>query len=142
MAQLHSLIRLRRHELDEKRKILADLNKELEHLYARKQKLLDDLAREKDLAAVDMDCARHFPNFLNRTMQQVDALNTAIQSKLLEIQAATLVVQEAYLEAKKLEIAQENRDKAEAERLQKIEDAQMDEIGLEGFRRHTKEESA
>lgn len=136
MAKLHSLIRLRRHELDEKRKILAERNKELEALQDNKQRLLDNLAHEKNLAAVDLECARHFPQFLSRIMHQVDELSTQIQFKMSEVQAATLVVQEAYLEAKKLEIAQENRDKAEDERLQKIDNAIMDEIGIENFRRH------
>jgi hypothetical protein len=40
---------------------LAELNTELERLQMFRQKTIDDLAREKNLAAVDLECARHFP---------------------------------------------------------------------------------
>lgn len=136
MAKLHSLIRFKRHELDEKRQILAKLNDALEDLRARKQKLLDDLAREKNLAAVDVEIARSFGPYLNRTLEQCAALDDDIHQKLREIQAATHVVQDAYLEVKKLEITQEKRDQEEDDRLKRIETNTLDDIGIEGFRRN------
>lgn len=139
MAKLHSLIRFKRHELDEKRQVLAKLNEALEALKNRKQKLLDDLAREKNLAAVDVDIARSFGPYLNRTLELCDALDGEIHQKMQEIQAATHVVQDAFLEVKKLEITQERRDEQEKERLQKIETNTLDDIGLEGFRRNQDE---
>lgn len=140
MAKLHSLIRFKRHELDEKRQILAKLNDALEGLRGRKQKLLDDLAREKNLAAVDVEIARSFGPFLNRTLDACAALDDAIHQKLREIQAATHVVQDAYLEVKKLEITQEKRDQEEENRLQRIETNTLDDIGLESFRRNQAEQ--
>lgn len=140
MAKLHSLIKFQRHELDEKRKILLALNAELEQLQDEKQKILDDLAREKNLAAVDLECARHFPLYLGRMMKKIENLDAAIQSKMLEIHAATHVVQEAFLEVKKLEVAQANRDKEEADHLQRVETTMLDDIGIETFRRKQGEE--
>ena len=107
MAKLHSLIKFKRHELDEKREILARLNDELEGLRNRKQRLLDELAREKNLAAVDIETARSFGPYLNKTLARVAAFDEEIHAKYLEVQAATHVVQDAYLEVKKLEITQE-----------------------------------
>lgn len=135
MAQLHSLIRFKKHELDEKREILAKLNEELSQLQERKRKLLDDLAREKNLAAVDIDIARSFGPFLNKALAQIADMDDLIRDKQQEIQAATMVVQEAYLEVKKLEITQEKRDAEENARVKRIETNTLDDIGLESFRR-------
>ena len=140
MAKLHSLIRFQRHELDEKRKILLELNNQLELLQNEKQKNLDDLSREKNLAAVDIECARHFPLYLGRMMAKIEKIEQAIQSKLLEIHAATHVVQEAFLEVKKLEVAQANRDQAEEAHQKKVETNILDDIGIETFRRNKGEE--
>lgn len=139
MAQLHSLIRYKRHELDEKRKILSTVNAELEFLIGTKKKKLDDLAREKNLASVDIDIARTFGPYLNKTLEQCDELDVMIGEKQQEVQAATIVVQEAYLEVKKLEVTQEKRDEAEADRVDRIESITLDDIGIEGFRRRQDE---
>ena len=141
MAKLHSLIRYRRHDLDEKRRILADLNTELERLQMHRQKTIDDLAREKNLAAVDLECARHFPAYLSKMTEQIELQNQVIAFKVREVQAATHVVQEAYLEVKKLEITQERRDKEESDRINKIESDTLDEIGLQSFRRNQEEKN-
>ena len=135
MAKLHSLIKFKRHELDEKREVLAQLNDQLEALKRKKQQLLDDLAREKNLAAVDIDVARSFGPYLNKTLARCADMDIEIQEKYLEVQAATHVVQEAFLEVKKLEITQEKRDDEENTRIKKIEASTLDEIGMESFRR-------
>lgn len=142
MAKLHSLIRFKRHELDEKRQILARLNDALEQLRASKKKLLDDLAREKNLAAVDVEIARSFGPYLNRTLEQCAALDDEIHQKLREIQAATHVVQDAYLEVKKLEITQEKRDQEEENNLKRMETNTLDDIGIESFRRNSETSDA
>jgi flagellar FliJ protein len=139
MAKLHGLIRFRRHDLDEKRRILAELNSELERLQMFRQKTIDDLAREKNLAAVDLECARHFPAYLDKMTKQIELQDQVIAFKTSEVQAATHVVQEAYLEVKKLEITQERRDQEEADRIKKIEGDTLDEIGLQAFRKNQEE---
>jgi flagellar biosynthesis chaperone FliJ len=136
MAKLHGLIKYRRHTLDEKRRILSDLKTELETLENYKARLLSDLEREKNLAAVDLESARHFPLFLKKVKNQISDLDEMIAFKASEIQAATLVVQEAYLEVKKLEITQERSDQVETDRLNRLESIDLDEMGLEAFRRH------
>lgn len=139
MAKLHSLIRFKRHELDDKRKILAVLNTELEVLLQTKKTILEDLAREKNLASVDIEVARSFGLYLNRTLTRCDDLDQEIAEKQQEVQAATVVVQEAYLEVKKLEVTQEKRDQVEDDRIARIEAITLDDIGIEGFRRRQEE---
>lgn len=140
MAKLHSLIRYSRHTLDEKRRVLAELTEQLEQLKAHRQKMLDELEHEKNLAAVDIECARNFPQYLKKVMSMVADFDNWIAEKAREVQAATHVVQEAYLEVKKLEITQERRDQQEADRIKKIEGDTLDEIGLQSFRRKQEEQ--
>src|SRR5690606_2206522 len=135
MAKLHNLIKYRRHTLEEKRKMLAILNTELEVLRAEKKTLLDKLAAEKNLAAVDVDIARNFGIYLNRVLRECGELELKISQKLEEVQAATHVVQDAYLEVKKLEVTQDRRDQEEEDRLDRIEVNTLDEIGIENYRR-------
>jgi hypothetical protein len=139
MAKLHSLIKFKRHELDEKRRILAELNLQLDILQQRKKKLLADLAHEKDLAAVDIEIARNFGLYLQRMKAEQEVLDEKIHNKTQEVQAATVIVQEAYLDAKKFEITQEKRDQEEEDRLNKIDSDNMNEIGIENFRRKDNE---
>jgi len=47
MADLKSLIRLRKHEVDEKQKILSELYRQIEALENRKNSLLEKLAHER-----------------------------------------------------------------------------------------------
>jgi flagellar protein FliJ len=135
MAKLHSLIKFHRHDLEEKRKALAVLNAALENLRNEKKKILDQLNAEKNPAAVDVDVARNFGVYLNRVLKECAALDKKISDKLDEIQAATHVVQDAYLEVKKLEITQDKRDQEEEDRLDRIEVNTLDDIGIETFRR-------
>jgi flagellar FliJ protein len=135
MAKLHSLIKFQRHDLEEKRKRLAVLNAELENMRNQKKNILDKLNAEKNLAAVDVDVARNFGVYLNRVLKECAVLDKKIADKLDEIQAATHVVQDAYLEVKKLEVTQDKRDQEEEDRLDRIEVNTLDEIGLETFRR-------
>jgi flagellar FliJ protein len=73
--------------------------------------------------------------------QQIELQDQVIAFKMSEVQAATHVVQEAYLEVKKLEITQERRDKEESDRIKKIESDTLDEIGLQAFRRNQEEKN-
>jgi hypothetical protein len=135
MAKLHSLIRFKRHELDEKRRILAELNLQLDVLQQRKRKMLDDLQREKNLAAVDIEIARNFGLYLERMRVEQEALDIRIREKMHSVQAATVIVQDAFLDVKKVEITQERRDQEEEDRLGKIETSILNDIGIENFRR-------
>jgi flagellar FliJ protein len=139
MAKLHSLIRLNRHNLDERRRVLKELQAQQDMLKQHKQHTLDALAHEKQLAANDLESAKHFPLYLQRVMVQVDALEQAIQQKQLEIHTAAHLLQEAFMDLKKLEVTQERRDQDEINRLNKLESDIMDEIGITGFIRKQQE---
>ncbi len=139
MAKLHGLIRLRDHELDEKRRILAELNDAVTSLENQKNAHLQSLEREKKLVEEDATAAQHIANFIDRTLKECDRIDQKIAILMVEVEKATDAVREAFLELKRLQVTQDQRDKKEAKRLAKLERDILDEIGLDQFQRQRNE---
>ena len=135
MADLKGLIRLRRHELDERRRALGELNAKVEALNQRRQDVLRKLEKEKNLAAVDINAAQGFGQYLNGALNTCRALDDEIERIMVDVEKATDIVREAFMEVKKLELTQENRDKEAEELMAKLETAELDEAGLNAHRR-------
>jgi flagellar export protein FliJ len=140
MAKLGSLIRLKKHELDQYRQALTALQDKLARQQEEKDALLRQLEAEKNLAAVDIDAARNFNAYLQRSLEQLKDMERAIHQTTEDIYAARRVVQEGYLELKKIEITEERRAEAEAAVIAKKDADQLDEVGLNSFRRHHADE--
>ena len=147
MAELHGLIRLREHELEECRRDLGRLNEQRTALENRKKDRLDRLKQEKKLAACQFNEDRVNEDrvnesrvgdiglFIEQTLKACDQLDRQVAQLLPEIEAATDAVREAFLELKRLQITQERRDAVETARLKKLEREVLDEIGLQSFQR-------
>lgn len=138
MADLKGLIRLRRHELDEKRRILGELNAQIEALNDRRQNVLKKLEKEKNLAAVDINAAQGFGQYLNGALNTCKEIDKNIEKVMVHVEKATDIVREAFMEVKKLELTQENRDKEAQKKQAKKETADLDEAGLTSHRRNNK----
>ncbi len=135
MADLTGLIRLRRHELDEKRRELGELNAKVEALHQRRRDILAKLEKEKNLAAVDINAAQGFGQYLNGALNTCRDLDAEIERVMVDVDKATDVVREAFMEVKKLELTQENREKEAEDLMAKLETAELDEAGLNAHRR-------
>jgi flagellar FliJ protein len=136
MAKLSGLIRLKKHELDQYRQALAVLQDKLNGYQERKDGLLRQLEQEKNLASVDMDAARNFNAFLQISLDRLQEMERDIHLVQQEIQAARRVIQDAYMEVKKLDITEENRAQAERDELNRKISNELDDIGLTGFMRN------
>lgn len=136
MAKLSGLIRLKKHELDQYRQALAALQDKLNGHQERKDHLLRQLEQEKNLASVDMEAARNFNAYLQSSLAKLQDLERAIHDVQQEIQAARRVIQDAYMEVKKLDITEENRAQAERDELNRKISNELDDIGLTGFMRN------
>ena len=136
MAKLSGLIRLKKHELDQYRQALANLQEKLAQQQNAKDNMLVQLEQEKNLASVDMDAARNFNAYLQRSLQRLQEMERAIHDTQQEIQAARRVIQDAFMEVKKLDITEENRAQAEKDELNRKISNELDDIGLVGFMRN------
>lgn len=133
MKSLSTLIDLKQRDLDEKRRVLVQLEEQQDKLEQNAKQLKEELAHESALASGNPDIARFFGEFAksNKQKQEVLAEKKVTLLKLIEVQREN--IREAFTELKQLEIAKENRDDEEAANATRKENAELDEIGLRGF---------
>ncbi len=140
MADLHALIRLNKHELDERRRVLTALNSEMALIEAQRQKLEEEFAAEKSAVDENGDVTFTFANYVQAVNLRREQIDKATREMVERIEKAKEAVMETFAEIKKFEMAQAERDRVEAERIKAKEDQTMDDIGIESFRRKEAEE--
>lgn len=135
MADLTVLIRLHKHELDEKRIALGRLYTEMS-LLERERRTLERLYEmEKEAVSVSGDIHFTFAQYTEKVRQQRKTLDTAEEALEKQIEEAKDTLMETFGELKKYEMTQEERDRLEEEERRFREAKDMDDIGIEGFRR-------
>ncbi len=142
MADLQALIRLRKHAVDEKQRAVAQLYREAETLEKQKKVVEDQMAHEKRLAE-EMnrpEAISFYTRYAEGGRKKIAALQMSIKKMEGRIEAAQEDMRVAFAEMKKIQITQTRREKREAKAVQKKEDAQMDDIAIEQYRRHVLEE--
>ncbi|MFA7429833.1 MAG: flagellar export protein FliJ [Rhodospirillaceae bacterium] len=135
-TDLKAVIRLRKWEVDEKRRVLGEMIAEEALLRKRRVELKEEVLRENE-------CAREFVHLADMTLGSYAArayarrlqLNAAIVDAKKRIEQARDELADMFKDLKTLELAQEARDEAERKERNRKEQLVMDEIGLELFRR-------
>lgn len=137
MADLQALIRFRKHGVDEKRRQLAQLYREAETVERQKKIIEDQMQKEIDLAKGmgSVDAQAYLGKYLQGARRKVKALEKSIAKMNERIAAAQEDMRESFAEMKKVEITQNRRDAREDAEQKKKEDAELDEIALDRFRR-------
>lgn len=142
MADLESLIRVRRHAVEQKQKVLADLYRQAESFAARRKKLEEDLVRERE--AADALGTLDAPLLFARYADGVKKKMAAIDQEKARLEPRILLAQEdvraAFAELKKIEIVDERRKARDKEESARREGRMYDDIGVERFRRSRDEE--
>lgn len=137
-GDLSVLIRLHKHELDEKQKELKDLYDRLEQLEKKQQQLLDAMDREKRAVEQSGDDIHFtYAGFRSKAEQERDALVKDMQKLEEKIFTVRDEMLEIYGEMKRYDIAQELRLRLETDERRLAETKSLDEIALETFRRNT-----
>lgn len=137
MTDLNPLIRLRKYRVEEKQKVLAELFRQTEILESRKMILSNEMEKEQALAEEQnsVEAMFAFVSYAARVQKELDNLDAAIGKMEPRIQKAQDEMREAFSEQKKAEIIQEQRDAAEQAEIARKENANLDEIGIDVFRR-------
>lgn len=142
MANLKSLIKLRKHTVDEKQKTLANLYSLAEDIDSKKTTLINRLQEERAILTMDspLEMLGYFGRFSQNVQRVLEKLN--IEKKKVEdrIVIAQDDVRAAFADMKRVEIVQREREKEEKKKAADKEAREMDEIGIEGFRRKEDEE--
>jgi len=135
MAGLESLIKLHKHELDEKRQVLAKLYDVQDILKKEQKKIEDEFAREKDSIKDGGDTSFIFADYSEAVKIRLE-VNAKKQRDIEEnIEEAKDSMMETFSELKKYEKTQELREKKKQDKLNKKESQELDNIGIERFRR-------
>ena len=141
MADLESLIRLNKHELDEKRRVLGELYSVLTLLERERRDLQHAFEMEKEAVAASGDIHFTFAGYAEKVKLHnldIDKRQAALEK---QIEQAKDSLMETFSELKKYEMTQAARARAEEQALKTKESKELDEIGLESFRRKQEEEA-
>lgn len=141
MADLNPLIRVRRHIVEQKQKFLAELYRQTEELQGKKQNLQTELAEESEKTrSMGAEMLSYFGSYATAIKTRIRKTIDAINKLETRIDVAREDMREAYAELKKVEITQERREAEEQKEIAGKEADELDEIGIESYRRRVAEE--
>lgn len=133
---LHNLIRLNEWEVDEKRRKLGELLRLMANLEAQAKALEEELVREQAQAADQpVEGGILYGAYAENVIDRRERIKESMDQMEVAIEEAREELRVAYLELKKYEVAQENRDRRMAREAARRETMEYDEIGIETFRR-------
>ena len=129
MSALGSLVRVHTWALNEKRQTLAGLEELADKLHGDLEALEAELQREQSAATGSIEGTIAFPAFVAAALERRKRLRVSIANLDLGIEAAREEVREAYQEVKKYELARDNDERREQEKLALTERKDLDELG-------------
>lgn len=137
MADLKGLIRLRKHDVEEKQKALGEILRQIEQLEYRKKELLDKLAHERTAMEenLSLETREYYGRFEGVIRSDVERLDIEIKNLERGLEKAQEEVRNAFASQKRVEIVHERRQEEEMQEIKTKESKELDEIGIEGFRR-------
>ena len=137
MRTLETLIRLHRHQLDEKRRAVTALEDLRADLLGQREKLEAELVREQEIAKKVEVGAFAYAGFARGVISRREKLQGSLAELEARIAAAQEEVANAFQDLKRHEIAlaaKQRRQREETERRNQIE---LDEVSLEIHRRRS-----
>lgn len=135
MTDLKPLIRLNQREVDQRRRVLVQLQEAQQKLVEERASFEHRVILERDLAASDLMLAREYPAFAKRVIATREDYERRAQALKLEVDRAEEAVAEAFRELKKFEQVQEQRDLAAKEARRYRETQMFDEVASIRFSR-------
>ncbi len=139
MADLEALIRVRKHALEQKQKLLAELYRQAEELEQQKVTLEEQMKEERrkidESGTIEM--LPYYGTYAEAVKERIIDIEDGIEKLNIRIEIACDDMREAFAELKKLEITQERREDEAKEVLEKKESEALDEIAIEGYRRES-----
>ncbi|MEQ8347720.1 MAG: hypothetical protein RIB84_19470 [Sneathiellaceae bacterium] len=139
MRGLSTLIRLAKHELDERRRRLGELQAHQDEFRMKAAVLEARLEAEGVVAQQAGPMGFSFIEYMRVVLKQRDELLKAANGLQPEIDAAVDVVREAFEEVKRLEMVEEAEQREARRKEEAAERNDLDEIGLQRHERRRRE---
>ncbi|MCC6598499.1 MAG: flagellar FliJ family protein [Alphaproteobacteria bacterium] len=141
MADLNPLIRVRKHAVEQKQKVLSDLYRKAEILEGERAALIEDLETEGlKMHEMGVQMLSYFGPYSEAVKERIEAIDKNLKTLEARIQIAQDDMTRAFSDLKKVEIVQDRREEAEEKAQNKKESDTLDAIAIEGHRRKMQEE--
>jgi flagellar export protein FliJ len=137
MRALSTLIRMHRHQLDEKRRALTDLENLRADLIRQREKLEAELAVEQEVAKKVEVGAFAYGGFARGVISRREKLQESLTELEGRIAAAQQDVALAFQDLKRHEIALAAKQRRQREEEDRRAQAELDEVSIEMHRRRT-----
>ena len=132
---LATFVRLHEWRVDQKRRKLGELLRLLDDLESRRVRLEQEVKDEQRVAAGAPDVAGYlYGTYAQAVIDRRHRIAESIAKATEEVEAAREELREAYRELKKFEITQASRNRREAAEQERKDQADLDEVGLQGHR--------
>ena len=141
MTALGSLVRVHTWALNEKQQTLAGLEELAERIRKDLEGLEAEMLQEQSAATGSIEGTIAFPAFVAAALERRKKLRVSIANLDLGIEAAREEVREAYQEVKKYELARDNHQRREQDRIALRERNALDELGANLHRRRKTSQS-
>lgn len=134
--KIKTLVRLHEWGVDEKRRKLAELVRLLSELERQANDLEAELKHEQAVAAGSPDeAAFHYGSYAKTVIERRERIQQSIAEVEDHIAMARDELKAAHQELRKYEITLENREKRKERERERLEQAEMDEMAIQGHRR-------
>ncbi|PCJ98647.1 MAG: hypothetical protein COA45_07990 [Zetaproteobacteria bacterium] len=141
MAELDPLIRVRKHDVEQKQKMLAELFRNAEALKDRRDTLETQLAIESEkIKDLDIEMVGFFAPYADSVHTQIEGIDEDRKKLEVCINMAQDDMRGAYAELKKIEIISERRRVEALAELDKKESDELDEIAINMFIRKNEDD--
>ncbi len=136
MADLSSLIRLHKHELDEKQRQIGLMYDQLQKLEDHKTRILERREQELEAANKNPEMVSYtLAGFLDKSKHQEQEINSHIFQMNQKIELMRDDMLDSFAELKKYELTQDQRLKLEEQERKLKEGRMFDDISIDGYRR-------
>ena len=136
MADLSSLIRLHKHELDEKQRQIGLMYDELQKLEDFRDKIIERREQEVRIANEQPETVTYtLSGYLEKSKAQEYEVNSHIFQMNQKIEALRDDMLDSFAELKKYELTQAERLRVEEQERKLKEGRMFDDIAIEGFRK-------
>ena len=132
MSVLEKLIRYHKFLLDEKRRVLQDVQTEEDRIETSIDDLANEVLAEQHVAKTSPDYGPAYGRYAQRALDQRAALHEELAEANVKVEAARSQLADAFEELKKFEITKDNHDRAELEEFNRREQIELDEIAVVG----------
>jgi flagellar export protein FliJ len=134
-TDLKTFIRVRDWRVDEKRRVVGRLLRDLDDLKAEARGFAQEVTAEQEIArSAPAEAGMAYAGYAQRILDRRAELDRAIANAEAAVSAAKDDLARAYRDLKTVELVQENRARREAAEAERRQTIALDEIALQGFR--------